>query len=89
MRLPASEKLEIIGLVEQSRLPAELCRCSGSSHRHSIARMTGSDLEGLKPSKTRRRSPIARAPRYRSERLGKRDASNTRRTIVHFSSSRW
>src|SRR6476661_22996 len=42
MRLPASEKLEIISLVEHRicRL-GERCRCSGSSRRHSIAGMIG------------------------------------------------
>ena len=60
MRLPASEKLEIIGLVEQSHLPARrtLQMLERSSRRHSIAGMTGSDLVGLKPWKTSRRSPI-------------------------------
>ena len=59
MRLLASEKLEIIGLVEQSHLPARrTLQMLGIKHRHSIAGMTGSDLVGLKPSKTRRRSPI-------------------------------
>ena len=30
MRLPASEKLEIIHLVEQSHLPARIKRCNGA-----------------------------------------------------------
>ena len=59
MRLPASEKLEIIGLVEQSHLPAQrTLQMLGISRRHSTAGMTGSDLVALKPSKTSRRSPI-------------------------------
>ena len=59
MRLPASEKLEIIGLVEQSHLPARrTLQMLGIKRRRSIAGMTGSDLVALKPSKTSRRSRI-------------------------------
>jgi hypothetical protein len=59
MRLPASEKLEIITLVEQSVLEAAIIgKQVGLVRGHSIAGMTGSDLVGLKPWKTSRRSPI-------------------------------
>jgi hypothetical protein len=52
MRLPASEKLEIIGLVEQSHLPARrTLQMLGSSRRRSTAGMTGFDLVALKLSK--------------------------------------
>ena len=50
MRLPASEKLEIIRLVEQSHpRPDERWRCSASSRRRSIAGMIASDPARRKP----------------------------------------
>ena len=59
MRLPASEKLEIIRLVEQSHLPARrTLRCSVSSHRRFIAGMIGTDPAGRRRSKASHRSPI-------------------------------
>ena len=59
MRLSASEKLEIIRLVEQSHLPARrTLQMLGIQPSTSIAGMTGSDRVGLKLSKTSRRSLI-------------------------------
>ena len=59
MRLPASEKLEIIGLVEQSHLPArrtlEMLGIKPSTFYRWYDRYRSG---GLKPSKTSRRSPI-------------------------------
>ena len=59
MRFPASEKLEIIGLVEQSHLPARrTLQMLGIKPSTFYAGMTGSDLVALKLSKTSRRSRI-------------------------------
>jgi hypothetical protein len=59
MRLPASEKLEIIYLVEQSHRPARRTLYSGSNHRRFIGGMTGSDPAGPEASKTSRHSRVA------------------------------
>jgi transposase len=59
MRLSASEKLEIIRLVEQSHLPARwTLEMLGSSQRRSIVGITRSDRAGQRPSKTSHRNPI-------------------------------
>jgi hypothetical protein len=60
MRLPASEKLEIIRLVEQSHLPARrtLKMLGIKPSTFSIAGMIGTDPAGRRRSKTSRRSPI-------------------------------
>ena len=61
MRLPGSEKLEIIRLVEQSHLPARrtLEMLGHPSHRRSIAGTIGIEPADLRRSKTSRRGRIA------------------------------
>ena len=58
MRLPASEKLEIIRLVEQSHLPARRTLQMLGIKPSTFYRWYDRFRSGLKPSKTRRRSPI-------------------------------
>jgi len=59
MRFPASEKLEIIGLVEQSHLPARrTLQMLGIKPSTFYRWYAGSDLVALKLSKTSRRSRI-------------------------------
>ena len=60
MRPPASGKLEIIRLVEQSHLPARrTLEMLGMKPRRFIVSMTDSGPAGRKPSKTSRdRSPL-------------------------------